>query len=465
LFVVTDLIEKYQNFSATSILLTLSVISAAMNNSKQLLVLMIIVGFLWRYYLMFVAVEVEKEGQEYNSSAKATNRSASHNYKSSGQGAEKDMYESKEEYRHATSWFPKLLQHTPPSLVASSTSCAHCIDIVSLTIRNDFFVLFNNSALVSWMERIRNVRSITFIGPANDYNMFRQYMNDHYPQLLHAPSSFNDINSNNNDGIGGSNISGSTTAPSIPIRYVNETHWVTTYKERYKCPYSKACQQLIKLHVFDLHSRLDLSYLGNNVLIADSDTVWSADSTFVDIDGRVQYFEVYEKNDETRKNCTGMDPVLFTEGITMGPSSSKSESPQHETLTPYKACARPKYPNATGARHIVHHMLFQRDVMTLLHDAVTRRWNVTTLWEASTICHKLDYCTGRVSEYELYYAYVSEQYPERVRLETLMDGKNYVGSSSSCDARETKCCEERGVLLKGCHDHRARDHLGFCCPN
>jgi hypothetical protein len=319
--------------------------------------------------------------------------------------------------------------------------------------------------LASWIEHIRNVRSITFIGPANDYSMFRQYMNDHYPQLLHAPLSFNDIDSNNNDGIGGSNISGSTSVPSIQIQYANETHWLTTYKERYKCPYSKACQQLIKLHVFDLHSHLGLSYLGNNVLIVDSDTVWSADSTFVDIDGRVQYFEAYEKNNKKRKSCTGMDPVLFTEGITMGPTSSKSGSPQHATLTPYKACARPEYPNATGARHIVHHMLFQRDVMMSLHDAITRRWNVSTLWEASTICHKLDHCTGRVSEYELYYAYVTEIYSERVRLETLMDGKNYVGSSSSCEARETKCCEERGVLLKGCHDHRSRDHRGFCCPN
>ncbi|KAL3783616.1 hypothetical protein ACHAW5_006437 [Stephanodiscus triporus] len=92
-----------------------------------------------------------------------------------------------------------------------------------------------------------------------------------------------------------------------------------------------------------------------------------------------------------------------------------------------------------------------------LHDVIIRRWNVSTLWEASRICHKLDHCRSRVSEYELYYAYVSEQYPERVRLETLIEGQNYMGSSSTCDAREMKCCYERGVLLKGCHDHR--DHL------
>lgn len=428
-----------------------------MNNAKQFLVVMIIIWFLWRYYINFV----EMREEDYKSAAKATNHSASHNNNSSGHRTKKDVDESKEDS------IPKLQQHSPPppSLVASSTSCAHCIDIVSLTIRNDFFVLFNNSALATWLERIRNVRSMTFIGPATDYNTFCQYMNDHYPQLLHTSLSFSDIDSNNNDGIGGSNISISAMAASIPIRYVNETHWLTTYKERYKCPYPKACQQLIKLHVFDLHSHLNLSYLGNNVLIVDSDTVWSAYSTFVDIDGRVQYFEAYE-DDEKSKICTGMDPVLFTEGITMGLTSiTKPGSPQHATLTPYRACARPQYPNATGARHIVHHMLFQRDVMMSLHDAITRRWNVTTLWEASTICHKLDHCTGRVSEYELYFAYVSERYPERVRLETLKNGMNYVGSSSSCDATETKCCEERRVLLKGCHDHRARNHQGFCCPN
>ncbi len=122
-----------------------------MNNAKQLLVLMIIIMCLWRYYLFFVEVEVEEWEEEYKSAANATERSASHNSKSSGQGAEKDMDDSKEEYRRATSWFSKLLQRTPPSRVASSASCAHCIDIVSLTIRNDFFVLFNNSALESWI--------------------------------------------------------------------------------------------------------------------------------------------------------------------------------------------------------------------------------------------------------------------------------------------------------------------------
>lgn len=424
---------------------------------------MIIVGyFLRQCYVFFVAFEEEEEGGEeeynYNAAAKVTNRL--------GQGAEEDIDESTEVDHWETSWFSKLLL-PPPSPPASSTSCAHCIDIVSLTIRSDFFVLFNSSALTSWIEHIRNVRSITFIGPANDYELFRQYLIDHYPQLVHTPLSSDDADSNNYDGIvgiGGSNSSRSVT--SIPIRYVNETHWISTYKERYRCPYPKACQQLIKLHVFDLHSHLDQSYLGDNVLMVDSDTVWSADSTFVDIDGRVQYFEAYDKKNEKGKICNGMDPILFTEGITTGRTFSGSGSPKHATLTPYKACVRTKYPNATGARHIVHHMLFQRDVMMSLHDVIVRRWDVSTLWEASCICHKLDHCRSRVSEYELYYAFISERYPERVRLETLIEGQNYVGSSSMCDAREMKCCYERGVLLKGCHDHRVgKNNLGLCCPN
>ena len=29
-----------------------------------------------------------------------------------------------------------------------------------------------------------------------------------------------------------------------------------------------------------------------------------------------------------------------------------------------------------------------------------------------------------------------------------------VMNSAICDREEMKCCEEKGVLMKGCHDHR-----------
>ncbi|KAL3783615.1 hypothetical protein ACHAW5_006436 [Stephanodiscus triporus] len=134
------------------------------------------------------------------------------------------------------------------------------------------------------MEHICNVRSTTFIGPANDCDFFRQHLKDHYPQLVHAPLSSDDADSNNCDGIVGNN--GSDSSSSIT----------------------------------------GASYLGDNVLMVDSDTVWSADSTFVDINGRVQYFEAYEKKDEKGKTCTGMDPILFTKGITTGPTFLDQEA-------------------------------------------------------------------------------------------------------------------------------------------
>eukprot|EP00571_Detonula_confervacea_P001439 CAMPEP_0172323458 /NCGR_PEP_ID=MMETSP1058-20130122/48775_1 /TAXON_ID=83371 /ORGANISM="Detonula confervacea, Strain CCMP 353" /LENGTH=505 /DNA_ID=CAMNT_0013039455 /DNA_START=21 /DNA_END=1535 /DNA_ORIENTATION=+ len=316
--------------------------------------------------------------------------------------------------------------HQSSSSTAASYNYSTDIDLVSLTIRDDFFILFNNSALTSWIQHIQNIRSITFIGPPKDYRLFHQNMKDHYPQLL-------------------SNLNNRSIPP---IRWVNETHWKTTYKNKYSCPYKGACQQLIKLHVFDLRTHLGYDYIGDNLLLVDSDTVWSRNTTFVHTDGRVQYFQV---RGTFGPLCAGMDPVKFTEAITMG---STRVGPRQPTLTPYKACQRPEYPNATGGRHIVHHMLFQYDVMMHLHKVIRERWGVSTLWEAFNSCHGHTFCTSRIAEYELYYAFVSEQYTERVRLEPLRNGENYMASSAICDAKEMACCQEKGVLLKGCHDHR-----------
>lgn len=323
------------------------------------------------------------------------------------------------------------------------------IDLVSLTIRDDFFVLFNNSALTSWLRYIQNVRSVTFIGPSRDYELFCQNMQDHYPQL-----SFNDGSNNSNDNM--------SNAGSMPqIRWVNETHWKNTYQNKYKCPYPAVCQQLIKLHVFDLRTHLGLDYIGNNVLIVDSDTVWSRNATFVHPNnGKTQYWEVTgtvagAMSPKQTASCDGSDPIKFTEGITAGASV---DGPRKKTMSPYEACERPEYPNATGARHIVHHMLFQYDVMRHLHDVITQRWNVSTVWEAFRMCHSHNFCESRVAEYELYFAFVATNYPERVQVQPLVNGKDYMGASAVCTEEEMKCCRERGVLLKGCHDHRIRWH-------
>ncbi|KAL7533391.1 hypothetical protein ACHAXR_007667 [Thalassiosira sp. AJA248-18] len=327
---------------------------------------------------------------------------------------------------------------------ASTLNYSTDIDLVSLTVRDDFFILFNNSAITSWLKYIQNVRSITFIGPSKDCELFHQNMNQHYPHYL--------ISNNKNN-------SANSISSSLPrIHWVNETHWITTYKNKYRCPYHTVYQQLVKLYVFDLRTQLGLDYIGNNILVVDSDTVWSRTVTFVHPDGKVQYYEVggtyksetFEKGVE----CMAMDPVKFTEGITMG---SSLQGPRKATLTPYKACQRPEYPNATGARHIAHHMLFQYDVMMHLHGIIATRWNVPTLWQAFNSCHSHDFCKSRIAEYELYFAFVSENYPERVMVGTLTNNVDYMASSAICDKREMKCCEDRGVLLKGCHDHRIKE--------
>jgi hypothetical protein len=238
------------------------------------------------------------------------------------------------------------------------------------------------------------------------------------------------------------------------------------------CPYWKVCQQLIKLHVFDLRTELGLD-ISDNILIVDSDTVWARDVTFVnETNGKATYFEI----DQGPSRCDGLDPVKFTEAITMGPpidpNSTQHNTSQAKTLTPYKSCVRPEYTNSSGLRHIAHHMLFQHDVMTSLHDAVNKAWNTTSLWDASNKCFGFEFCRGRVAEYELYFSFVSENYPLRIGLERLKDGRDYMGGSAICDEEEIRCCREKSVLLKGCHSHRVEGWKknpgavgSMCCRN
>ncbi|KAL7541617.1 hypothetical protein ACHAXR_011071 [Thalassiosira sp. AJA248-18] len=153
------------------------------------------------------------------------------------------------------------------------------------------------------------------------------------------------------------------------------------------CPYWKVCQQLFKLHVFDLRTELGLDIL-DNVLIVDSDTVWAREVSFVNgTSGKVTYFET----EQGSPRCNGNDPVDFTEAITAGPLPLNGQEIQHrlaKTLTPFKSCMRPEFSNSSGFRHIAHHMLFQYDVMNNLHSAVKKAWNTSTLWASISILQK-----------------------------------------------------------------------------
>ena len=330
-------------------------------------------------------------------------------------------------------------QHPPTSLSTQNGNDTTSIDLVSLTTSKDFFILFNNSAITSWLRHIQNIRSITFIGPPSDHNLFQHNMQIHYPDLLNATSQ----------------------KEMIPIRWVNETHWKTNYKNKYRCPYPNVCQQLIKLFVFDLRTKLNVD-IGDNILIVDSDTVWSRDVTFVHDNRTVTYFEVFDQMQGA--GCGKSDPIQFTEAITMGISfpaqtvrasnQSSVEMLQVETVTPYKACQREEYPNATGGRHIAHHMLFQYDIMMDLHSTITKAWSLPNIWIAFVKCQRRKFCSSRVAEYELYYSFISHNYPERVHTVKLENGMNYMGGSAICDKAEIDCCRAKGVLLKGCHNHR-----------
>ena len=147
-----------------------------------------------------------------------------------------------------------------------SSSSSTDIHIVSLTVESDFEVLFNYSAISSWVRFIQNVKSITFIGRPEDESLFWKNMEDHYPKLSTPFNPSSGVNIVNH------------VLP--PVYFVNETHWKEKYMKKYvdqkqmPCPYWKACQQLIKLHVFDLVTDLGRNYIGDNILIVDSGEIY-----------------------------------------------------------------------------------------------------------------------------------------------------------------------------------------------
>ncbi|KAL7503033.1 hypothetical protein ACHAXN_002699, partial [Cyclotella atomus] len=316
------------------------------------------------------------------------------------------------------------------ALPATTAAASDDINIVSLTTSADFFVLFNNSAITSWTRHVRNVKSITFIGRPADEEEFWDNMAIHYPQFP-TDQSFN--SSKNSSPIADG---------ALPtVRWVNETKvHETVHGQKVK-----VCQHLIKLHVFELSTELGHGYIGDNILIVDSDTVWARNVTFVN-GSKVTYFGV------DTGPCTGKDHILFTEAITAGPSSTNSSERAAVTHSPY-------LPTQHGLRVGHHHILFQRDVMIDIHHTIEHARNETSLWRAANTCFKehASYCAGRVAEYLLYFAFLENRYPERITMVPLKWTVD-VMNSGVCDEEEMKCCEQREVLMKGCHDHRVEEY-------
>lgn len=182
-------------------------------------------------------------------------------------------------------------------------------------------------------------------------------------------------------------------------------------------------------------------------LSAFADTVWARNVTFVN-GSKVTYFGV-----DTGPACDGMDPIQFTEAITAGPSLSNSSERAAITHSPYLQCKNTPDDPRHGLRVGHHHILFQRDVMSQLHRTIEHAWNETSLWRASNTCFKQPYCAGRVAEYLLYFAFLENKYNERITLVPLKIGVD-VMDSGVCEKEDMLCCEQREVLLKGCHDHR-----------
>ena len=275
------------------------------------------------------------------------------------------------------------------------------IDVVTLAVRGDFHVLFGQQGLLTFVRHIANIRSITIVGVGADLPRIRAEVY--------------------NNTVG------------VPIHFVDETFFKRKYKHVLRAAYSKVFQQLIKLHIFEI------GWLLPSVLIVDSDTAWSRDVQFVYAapDLRVVYYGQHSESGA----CNGMDPTNWI-----------------GTLLP----PRCKIVNCQN-RHILHHMVFQRDVMAHLHREVTAKWNATSLWESVYLCWRYHpECRGRVSEYEAYYQFASIYYPERI-IDRYLSPREIVVSSGNCTVAEMNKCRQNHVLLKGCHSHLVGQHWRGLC--
>ena len=314
---------------------------------------------------------------------------------------------------------------------------AKSIDLVSLCVKEDFLVLFQSKGMLTFFRHIQNIHSLTLLGRPKELPLIISTLRQ-YASELEVGSA-----------VEGSHI----VVP--PIHFVSEKYFKERYQKKYNCPYWQVCQQLMKVHVFDI------PYLLDNVLMVDSDTAWGRDIEFVHTDGSVTYVD----DKKSKKACDGNDPVAFVNTL-LNPGEatfSDRNAAYFNRVTKgakdlgcrFKYCGQA---GSTGYRHILHHMLFQRDVMLSLHRQVMDLWGGDSMWEAIRNCWHTSVCRSRVSEYELYFTYVDCMFHERVREQLLP----FVLAAGDCSVKEMEVCRAKGVLLKGCHDHRIGQRMGYC---
>ena len=190
------------------------------------------------------------------------------------------------------------------------------------------------------------------------------------------------------------------------------------------------------------------------------DAIWSRNITFInETDGRATYIGV------DQGQCDKTDAIEFTEAITAGPSLTNSSQRAEITYSPYLQCQRGPENPGDGLFVGYHHILIQRDVMDALHRAIKQAWNATSVWDAAIECYKYSYCRGRgrITEYPLYFAFLEKNYPEKIRKVRVTPGVE-VMNSGLCIKKEMECCEKKGVIMKGCHNHRREIYLKHGLP-
>ncbi len=162
-------------------------------------------------------------------------------------------------------------------------------------------------------------------------------------------------------------------------------------------------QQALKLY-----APLVLPDLLDDVVLVDADTVWHTEQlAFVQHDGVALYSVSRQASD-----IEGYEPffhLLKSWGI-------------HRVSAEQSG--------------IVHHMVFQREILVALHLHVPSLWKILS--------------TGKPSEWELYYNFAFARYPKRVARRPL----RFIVTGSVEQAR----CPGPGVDFVACHSHR---RLGF----
>eukprot|EP00040_Diaphanoeca_grandis_P028442 m.164799 g.164799 ORF g.164799 m.164799 type:complete len:593 (+) comp31355_c0_seq1:334-2112(+) len=331
---------------------------------------------------------------------------------------------------------PKLLTHEEmyPQIKPGDVG----IDLVLLSTPKDYAILFNDHGLLSMLRHFKHVRTVLIIGQKNDSEPLTE-------ELKKMSDSF-DLEVNKH---------------MPPIHFINEDYYLV-YRDVYQCPYLKVCQQLMKLAIFDL------PYLLDDVVIVDADTVWFEDIQFI----YPNRSAVYHAQQGTALECGGGDGIRFINKLFAGSELRDINWVPKVFGQPCQASictggdGGPEISNPSGLRHILHHMVFQRDVMESLHTAAKAAWDADSLWEAVMSCWKAPRnanCKGRVSEYEMYFNYLACAFPQRI-IERVVPHFEHWNAAGDCSLAEQENCRKlkNPPLFKSCHSHRRKESAGMC---